>query len=270
VTTLIVGVAVLIALGYQQLHTEHPLLTLRVFGDRLFRSGTAVTVVGSMAFFGFLFILALFLQNGLGYSPLKSGLSTIPEAIGVMISAQLVSRLLYPRFGPKPLMIVGCFVQAVMLLTLTTVDPGGNSWLMRLRIFGVGFTVGFVMITAQVASMARIDRAQTGAASTLYNASRQVATALGVAVVATALAAAGEPVVHAGHSASDVSSYHIAFGVAAGLAALCGLVAMTIRNSDADSTRAHLAHKAADDVPTGEGLIAGLEPSEEDVTADAR
>lgn len=238
--------------------TAHPLLTLRVFGDRLFRSATAVTVVESMAFFGFLFILALFLQNGLGFSPLKSGLSTIPEAVGVLISSQLVSRLLYPRFGPKPLMICGCIAQAALLLTLTTIHSSAQAWTMRLFIFGVGFAVGFVMIPAQVASMAKIDRARTGAASTLYNASRQVASALGVAVVATALAAAGGAVVASGHAASDLSSYHIAFSVAAGLAVLCGVVALTIRNSDADSTRTHLAHKAAEEVPTDEGVAVDL------------
>jgi EmrB/QacA subfamily drug resistance transporter len=259
VATFLVGVVLLILLVYQQLHTEHPLLSLRVFRDRLFRSGTTVTVFASMAFFGFLFILALFLQNGLGFSPLKSGLSTIPEAIGVLLGSQLISRVLYPRMGPKPLLVAGSFAEAGVLLLLTTIDSSSQLWLMRLYVFAVGFSMSFVLVTAQVATMARIDRAATGAASTLYNVARQVATAFGVAVVATALALVGEPAAIPGRPVNDLSSYHVAFAVAAGLALLCGFAALTIRNADADSTRTHLAKKSNEEITTGEGLTPGLE-----------
>jgi predicted MFS family arabinose efflux permease len=247
---LLAGALLLILLVYQQLHTEHPLLSLRLFQDRLFRSGTTVTVFASMAFFGFLFILALFLQNGLGFSPLKSGLSTIPEAIGVLLGSQLISRVLYPRMGPKPLLVAGSFAEAGVLLLLTTIDSHSQVWLMRLYVFGVGFSMSFVLVTAQVATMARIDRAATGAASTLYNVARQVATAFGVAVVATALALVGEPAAIRGRTVNDLSSYHVAFAVAAGLSLLCGLAALTIRNADADSTRTHLAQKSSEETAT--------------------
>jgi EmrB/QacA subfamily drug resistance transporter len=241
IVAIIVGLILLIVLVYQQLHAEHPLLTLHVFRDRLFRSGTGVTIVSSMAFFGFLFVLALFLQNGLGFSPLKSGLSTIPEAVGVLIGAQLVSRFLYPRFGPKPLMIIGSFAMAVLLLMLTTIDSGAQAWSLRAYVFGVGFTIAFVMITSQVATMARVERTEISGASTLFSAARQIASALGIAVLASALAFVGEPTPIAGHTVKDLSSYHVAFVVAAGLAVLCALVAMTLHNSDADGTRTHLA-----------------------------
>jgi hypothetical protein len=68
------------------------LLALRLFGDRLFRSSNAVTLLSSATFFGFLFVLALFLQNGLGVSPLRAGLLTIPEALGVLCGSQLAAR----------------------------------------------------------------------------------------------------------------------------------------------------------------------------------
>jgi EmrB/QacA subfamily drug resistance transporter len=245
-TMIVIGLVLLIALVYQQLHTRHPLLTLGVFSDRLFRSGTGVTIVCSMAFFGFLFTLALFLQNGLGFSPLKSGLSTIPEAVGVLIGAQLVSRFLYPRYGPKPLIIIGSVAMAVLLLMLTTIDSGSQAWPLRLYVFGVGFTIAFVLITSQVATMARVERSAISGASTVFSAARQIASALGIAVLASALAIVGEPTPVPKHAAKDLSSYHVAFAVAAGLALLCAFVAATIHNSDADSTRKHLAAAAAE------------------------
>ncbi|MCW2525686.1 MAG: family efflux transporter permease subunit [Pseudonocardiales bacterium] len=235
--TLIGGFALLVLLVFTQLRTEHPLLALRLFRDRLFRSANAVTMLGAAAFFGFLFVLALFLQNGLGFSPIESGLSTMPEAIGVLVGSQLVSRLLYPRFGPKPIMIVGLLGEATFLLLLTTIHSESQAWIMRVMVFFVGYFMSHMSISSQVATMARIDRADTSAASTLFNAGRQVASASGVAILATTLALVGEPIARRGHVAGDLSSYHIAFAVAAGMAVTGALIALTIRNSDADATR---------------------------------
>ena len=71
------------------------MIDLRLVGNRLFRSTTIVLFIGMAAFLGTLYLVALFFQDGLGLSALSSGLSTFPEAIGVMIGAQIATRL-YP------------------------------------------------------------------------------------------------------------------------------------------------------------------------------
>ena len=68
--------------------------------------------LGSAAFIGTLFLVALFFQDGLGLSALQSGLNTFPEAIGVMAGAQVVTRLLYPVFGPRRIMVGGLVLLA--------------------------------------------------------------------------------------------------------------------------------------------------------------
>jgi EmrB/QacA subfamily drug resistance transporter len=237
IAALVAGGVLLVTLVVTQLRSSAPLLKLTLYRDRLFRSGNLVSTTGFAAFFGFLFVLALFLQNGLGMSPIESGLSTIPEALGVMVGAQLVSRVLYPRLGPKSLMIGGLLCEAVFLFLMTTIDDTDQAWLMRVYIFFVGYFMSHVMIPSQVATMARIDRADTSAASTLFNVGRQVAGATGVAVLATVLAAIGEPAARAGQVAGDLRSYHVAFGVAAVIAIVAAGTALTLRNSDADPTR---------------------------------
>ena len=84
-----------------ELRTREPIVALRLFGNRLFRSANGVMILGSMAFLGTLYAIALYYQDGRGLSPLQSGLNTFPEAVGVMLGAQLASRFLYPFLGPR-------------------------------------------------------------------------------------------------------------------------------------------------------------------------
>ena len=82
--------------------------------------------------------------------------------------------------------------------------------------------------------MAQIDRANTGRASTLFNAVRQIGSATGIAVLSTVLSAAA---VTSDRGGSDVSAYHAAFAVAAALAFVGAVLALTIHDADASSTR---------------------------------
>ena len=76
-------------------------------GNRLFRAGNGVMILASVAFLGTLYAISLYYQDGRGLSALGSGLSTFPEAVGVMAGAQLASRALYPRLGPRRHITIG-------------------------------------------------------------------------------------------------------------------------------------------------------------------
>ena len=91
-----VGAVLLVAMVWVELRTSAPILKLRLFGNRLFRSTSLVLMVGMAAFLGVLFVMPLFFQIALGLSALQSGLNTFPEAIGVMVGAQLASRCPLP------------------------------------------------------------------------------------------------------------------------------------------------------------------------------
>ena len=85
---------------------------------------------GMMAFLGSLYLMALFLQDGLGLSALNAGLSTFPEAIGVMAGAQIAGRA-YPRIGPRRMLTVGMLGVAAVTALLITVGPGTSLWQVR-------------------------------------------------------------------------------------------------------------------------------------------
>jgi Na+/melibiose symporter-like transporter len=94
-----------------------------------------------------------------------------------------------------------------------------------------------VMIPSQAASMAQIDRANTGRASTLFNAVRQIGSATGVAVLSTVIAAVGFGAAAGKPGSGTLQPYHVAFAVAAAFAFVGALFALTINDADADATR---------------------------------
>ncbi len=233
---IVVGALLLVALVVTQLRTAEPLLHLRLFTDRLFRSTNAVMFLATAGFLGVLYAVSLFYQDGLGLSPLRSGLSTFPEAVGVMIGAQVASRLLYPRLGPRRMMAGGLIGVATATALMALVSAGTNLWWMRLALFGLGYSMANVFIPTQAAAFARISPAETGQASTLFNAQRQLGGAVGVAVLSTVLAAVGTGAAAGGRGA-DLSGYHAAFLTAAGLALVGAFLALTVIDADAASTR---------------------------------
>ena len=94
------GALLLTAMVLVELRVTRPLVDLRLLKDRLFRSTNGVMFLASAAFLGTLYLIPLYFQDARGLSALQSGLSTFPEAFGVMAGAQLASRLDLPEIGP--------------------------------------------------------------------------------------------------------------------------------------------------------------------------
>ena len=151
------------------------------------------------AFLGVLFVVPLFFQIALGLSALQSGLNTFPEAIGVMIGAQVASRLLYPRLGPRRLVCGGLIGVACFTALMTQIGLTTDLWWMRVLMFLLGYSMAHMMIPTQAASFATVSPADTGDASALFNSQRQLGSALGVAVLTSVLAAVGTTHVIGGH-----------------------------------------------------------------------
>ncbi len=231
-----VGVVLIALMVVVELRTTAPLLHLRLFTNRLFRSTTLVMVLAVASFLGVLFVVPLFFQLALGLTALQSGLNTFPEAIGIMVGAQLASRIFYPRVGPRRLIAAGLVGVALSIGLMTQIGFGTDLWWMRLLMFAMGLAMAQVFICTQAASMATVSHAETAQASSLFNSQRQLGSALGVAVLSTVLALVGTEHVVAGHPVADLAGYHAAFLVAAGIA-LCGAAtALTIRDADAAAT----------------------------------
>ena len=225
-----VGTAVLVLLVRVELRSGAPLLRLRLLGNRLFRSTSTAMAVGTAAFLGALFVIPLFFQLGLGLTALQSGLNTLPEALGVMLGAQLGSRILYRRLGPRRLIVLGLIGMAANLALMALIGAHTDLWWMRALMLGMGLTMGQVVVSTQAATFATISPADTGHASSLFTMSRQLGSATGIALLATVFTIVGTTHTIAGHAVPNLTAYHTAFLVAAFLALLAVLPALTVPN----------------------------------------
>lgn len=236
VVTVAAGAILLIAMVIFELRTSNPLIDLRLFRDGLFRTSNIVMGLGSVSFLGILFIVALFFQDGLGQSALGSGLSTFPEAIGVMLGAQVVSRALYPILGPRRVLTIGLAVLIISLALMALIDTPGQLWWMRVLMFFLGYGMAHVFTTAQAAGFATISGPDTARASTVFNALRQLGGAIGVAILSTIIAEMGPLERVGGRVVPNLTAYHVTFLVAAGIAVLAGIAAQRVDDSAAAHT----------------------------------
>jgi EmrB/QacA subfamily drug resistance transporter len=234
--SIIVGAVLLVVLVIVELRIPEPMLDLRVYSNRLFRSASIVMILGAVAFLGVLFLVALIFQDGLHLSALQSGINTFPEALGVMIGAQIVSRRLYPIFGPRRVMSTGCVIVAGAIGGMATIGSDTSLWWARAFMLALGLGMSCVFIPAQAASFATVSQAQTGRASTLFNTARQLGGAIGVALLTTVVAAVGPTRITARGVVPNLAAYHASFLAASAVALVAIFAAVTVRDSDAAAT----------------------------------
>jgi EmrB/QacA subfamily drug resistance transporter len=229
----VVGVAACVALVRVELARRQPMFDLRLLEDRLFRTSNAVCLFAYAAFLGLLFVMPLFLQEARGASALSSGLTTFPEAVGVLVSSQLLVARQYPKVGPRRLMTGGLVVMVGLTASMAWLTADTSEWVIRALMFLTGGAMAYVILPQQAATFATISTADTGRASAIYNTQRQTAAALGVAILATVLTTTAGSL-----EAPRAGDFAWVFVGCAVLAALGALVAWTIRDEDAASTMA--------------------------------
>ena len=230
------GVIAFALLVYVETHTPHPMLALRLFRHRLFRATNMVMAFGMASFIGLTFVLPLYLQGLRGLDPLDSGLTTFPQAIGILISSQIAGRI-YGRVGPRRLIIGGMLGAAVSMASLLLVGLDTSLWWIRGAIFLRGFAMGFTFVSVQTASYAQIPPADNGRASAIFSTQRQMSVSIGIALMATVLTSFTTLSAAPTDPQAALTGYHWTFALAAGLALMAAFVAfLTIRDSDAAAT----------------------------------
>ncbi|MGZ4766011.1 MAG: MDR family MFS transporter [Ilumatobacteraceae bacterium] len=188
VTTGLVGLVAAVVMTIVELRIPSPMLHLRLLGNRMFRQCNIVGLFSIGSFIAVTFVMPLYLQLVRGLSPLDSGLTTFPQAFGVMVSSLVAGRL-YARVGPRRLMTGGFLAAAAVISMFVELGLHTDLWLIRGLMFGRGLGMGFAFVPMQAASYATIDPSQNGRASSIFSTQRQVGVSLGVAIMASILVA---------------------------------------------------------------------------------
>jgi EmrB/QacA subfamily drug resistance transporter len=187
-----VAVVLLLAFAFVESRTQEPITPLRMFADRN-RSGTYVIMLSlAAAMFGMFFYIVLFVQNVLGYSPIKAGLAFLPVTVVIAAGAGLSQRLL-PVFGPKPFMLTGSALAAVGLAWQALISSDSSyvgGVLGPMLVFGFGMGLNFVTLT--LTAVSGVAQHEAGAASGLLNTAQQVGGSLGLSILTTVFGTASK------------------------------------------------------------------------------
>ena len=222
---LALSVVLLTSFVVTELRTRHPLMPLTIFRNRNVASADAVALLIGASLFSMFFFISLYLQQVLHYDALKAGLSYLPLAISIVLSAGVASQLV-TRVGPKPVLVSGLVCVTAGLVLFTQISAGGSylgDVLLPSVIVAVGLGLSFVSVT--ITAVSGVGHDEAGLASGLVNTAQQVGGALGLAVLssvsASKIADAG------GHGVDALTSgFQAAFTVGAGFAALGVVLAL--------------------------------------------
>jgi EmrB/QacA subfamily drug resistance transporter len=187
---MVAAIPFLLLFVYQQKKRDKldgsPLVVPSLFKNRSFGLGMAVTMIFEMVMIGFFLTFGLFLQIGIGYSPIHAALTGIPVAIGIAMTMALLGEKLLPKLG-RLAMNIGVGIMAVGLIATSYIFHHYtylvHSWQLIPGLLCVGIGMGFVFGSLFAAVLNGVDPKHAGSASGVFNAIQQVGGAIGIAVV---------------------------------------------------------------------------------------
>ena len=232
-----------------QSRSEHPLLPLPLFEDRN-RSGSYLSMLllgfGPMGMF---YLVTLYMQHILQDSPLRTGLSWLPFAVGIVLGSVVASKLV-ARFVPRVLITASILVASGAVFWLSTMGPEADyvGHIMP-GIFAMAFGFGVSAVTLTLTAVHGVPPQESGIASALLNAAQQIGVALGLAALSTVAVTVTEArlpdaltALYRGREAGDASlvtaasgalvdGYTTALLAAAGVLLMAAVVALAAINT---------------------------------------
>jgi EmrB/QacA subfamily drug resistance transporter len=248
------GIVLLALFVVTELRTALPLVPLRFLANRTRATANVTTLLLAAAFFAFSFLLSLFMQEVLGYSPLSSGLALLPFAVAIGIGVGMTTKLL-PRFGVKPMLIVGFLGSALGMFLLGGISTSTHYLTGLLPgLVVLGFFYGSCFPATTNAAMHAVTRENSGLVSGMQTTSQQIGGALGLATLATLALRYATSELAKGTAPRDAvtSGYALSFGIAAGLLALCALLVLVLMENIKPGSPGAPAPAAAEAQPAAE------------------
>jgi EmrB/QacA subfamily drug resistance transporter len=226
------AVVLLLAFFWWQTRAKSPLLPLRVLADRDRGAALATVLIVSAVTFGVFLFLSYYLQGTLHFSPLRSGLAFLPLVGALMLTAQLATNWLAPRFGPKVVVPVGLLLAATGAVGLTGLGLHSTyaaHLLAPLLLIGAG--MGLSIPTAISRVTIGVATNDQGVASATANSTQQIGGSISIALLNTLAVSAATHYAQSHptdpHVAANaaVHSYATAYGWSAGGVVLGALIA---------------------------------------------
>jgi EmrB/QacA subfamily drug resistance transporter len=193
-----------------ELRSRNPLFPFSIFRIRGLAAADATQMIAFAGFVSMFFFLTLYMQNVLGYSPIKGGSAYLPVTAGIAVAAGISARL-FARTGTRPVIVAGSLIAAGAMYYLSRVPVHGSyltDLLPGLVIMSIG--LGGVFVAVTTAASAGVPAGQAGLAAGLLNTSQQLGTALGLAIFSAVATSRTNDLLaaHAPRAAALTSGFH--------------------------------------------------------------
>jgi len=224
-----------------------------IFRLRTLRGADIVALLIGMSLFSMFFFISLYMQQVLHYSALRAGLSYLPLAFAIILSAGAAS-VGVTRFGFKPILVTGLLFVAAGLYWFSRVPGTGGTFAANVLgpslLAAVGLGLSFVPVT--IAAVTGTRPHEAGLASGLVNTAQQVGGALGLAILATIANSRTQDVMHAGQHDAAIAltkGFERAFLVGSGFALLGAALTLVLISSRDSRSHSLAARSEGSDSP---------------------
>ncbi len=213
-----------------ELRQRVPMLDLALFRDPTFSGANTVMGLVGLAMFGIFFYNSLYLQNVLGYGPIKTGATFLPLT-GLIILVAPIAGKFTDLIGPRWLISTGMTLLTGSLILFATLGENATFWNLLPGLLVGGLGMGITMAPTTAAAMSSVPVDKAGVGSAVINSARQVGGSLGIAIMGTVIAAqVTVSVLDPRYPAQFVDGWHNALYVGAAMLAAGAVVAvLTIR-----------------------------------------
>jgi MFS family permease len=224
---------VLAAFAATELRRRDPLFPFSIFRVKGLAASDAVQMIAFAAFVSVFYFLTLYMQNVLGFSPIRSGSAYLPVTAGIVVAAA-VSAQLFARIGTRPVIVAGALVASAGVWYLSRIPVHGTypeNLLPGLVLMAIG--IGAVLVAVTTAANAGVPEDRAGLAAGLLNASQQLGTALGLAIF-SAIATARTSTLLAAHAqagAALTAGFHRALLACAAFLLAAAVIALRATNT---------------------------------------
>jgi EmrB/QacA subfamily drug resistance transporter len=235
----ILGVAIALLLAYWTHATTapHPLLRLRLFRIRTFRSAVAGGFVTRIGVGGLPFLLPLLYQVGLGFTPVQSGLLIMPQPLAAM-SLKFTMPWVLTRFGYRRILLTNTIFIGLFIILFATIGPGTPVWLIALQAFGFGYVSSLQFTSMNTLVYADLTAADTSMGSSIASTLQQMSLSFGVATASLATALFIGDRFHAS-SSEMIGGIHRALVALGLMTVLSAAVFRKLTNDDGASVSRH-------------------------------
>jgi DHA2 family methylenomycin A resistance protein-like MFS transporter len=182
--------------AFVERRAPHPILPGSLFSGPTLLPAVGYGMLMNFTYYGSIFLLSIFLQRALGYSPLRAGLAFLPLTAGFLLS-NVISGWIVARFGSRLPMLIGAFVDALGFALLLTVSSHSNYIELALGFLLIPMGMGLGVPAMSTAVLSTTERRLSGTASAVLNTARQASGAVGVAILGAWAHASPDGIAHA-------------------------------------------------------------------------